>query len=74
MNPSRLADALAAWDRRVSNRAEDLAALGSDLAAAAREVLGAGKAAPECLCRCPETPGTHTATRCWDPPKEVPGE
>lgn len=36
-NTTRLSCALDAWDRRVSNRAEDLAALGSELAAAVRE-------------------------------------
>ncbi len=44
--------------------------------AALREILAEederGAEPRECLCRCPETPGTHTATRCWDPAPPAP--
>ena len=71
--------ALAEWEveserAHSARRQAALYACVKALRAILAEQDGAGAKPSGCLCRCPETPGTHTATRCWDPAPSPAGD
>ena len=72
----RAEEALAFMDAALLDEMPPLPTQVKALADAVRSLLAEQEAPAtvECLCRCPETPGTHTATRCTDPALAAPDE